>query len=77
MGTPTGTGMDENKTVELSDGRVMLNSRDGAGANPHFRKVAYSSDGGLTYSTPLPRRSSQIGGTTARSHGCTPDAAQR
>ncbi|WP_081736901.1 exo-alpha-sialidase [Arthrobacter sp. MA-N2] len=53
MGTPTGTGMDENKTVELSDGRVMLNSRDSSGANPHFRKVAYSLDGGVTYSTPV------------------------
>ncbi|WP_423183830.1 exo-alpha-sialidase [Arthrobacter sp. NyZ413] len=53
MGTPTGTGMDENKVVELSDGRIMLNSRDSSGANPHYRKVAYSSDGGATYSTPV------------------------
>lgn len=53
LGKPTGTGMDENKAVELSDGRVMLNSRDSTGANPHFRKVAYSSDGGVTYSTPV------------------------
>lgn len=51
LGTPTGTGMDENKTVELSDGRVMLNSRDSSGANPHYRKVAYSTDGGASYST--------------------------
>jgi len=47
VGTPVGTGMDENKTVELSDGRVMLNSRDSAGSK--YRKVAYSSDGGQTY----------------------------
>lgn len=47
VGTPVGTGMDENKTVELSDGRVMLNSRDSAGSK--FRKVAYSTDGGTTY----------------------------
>ncbi len=53
MGTPTGTGMDENKTVELSDGTVMLNSRDSTGANPHYRKVAYSTDGGASYSTPV------------------------
>ena len=46
-GTPVGTGMDENKVVELSDGRVMLNSRDSAGSR--FRKVAYSTDGGQTY----------------------------
>ncbi|WP_372698800.1 exo-alpha-sialidase [Arthrobacter sp. JSM 101049] len=42
-----GTGMDENKVVELSDGRVMLNSRDST--NGHFRKVAISEDGGQTY----------------------------
>jgi sialidase-1 len=42
-----GTGMDENKVVELSDGRVMLNSRDsdrGGG-----RKIAISTDGGESY----------------------------
>ncbi|WP_265521469.1 sialidase family protein [Oerskovia flava] len=47
VGAPVGTGMDENKTVELSDGRVMLNSRDSAGSK--YRKIAYSTDGGLTY----------------------------
>ncbi|MGO3813930.1 MAG: exo-alpha-sialidase [Cellulosimicrobium funkei] len=47
VGQPVGTGMDENKTVELSDGRVMLNSRDSAGSK--YRKVAYSTDGGVTY----------------------------
>lgn len=46
-GVPVGTGMDENKTVELSDGRVMLNSRDSA--NGKFRKVAISTDGGHSY----------------------------
>ncbi|WP_298040394.1 sialidase family protein [uncultured Microbacterium sp.] len=46
-GTPFGTGMDENKTVELSDGRVMMNSRDSA--RSYYRKVAYSTDGGVTY----------------------------
>ncbi|WP_419993896.1 exo-alpha-sialidase [Streptomyces boninensis] len=43
-GTPVGPG-DENKTVELSDGRIMLNNR----AAP-YRTVAYSRDGGATYS---------------------------
>ncbi|MDO2935549.1 sialidase family protein [Paeniglutamicibacter sulfureus] len=43
-----GTGMDENKVVELSDGRVMLNSRDSN--NGGFRKVAISTDGGHSYS---------------------------
>ena len=49
-GTPVGTGMDENKVVELSDGSLMLNSRasDGSG----FRKVAHSTDGGQTWSEP-------------------------
>ena len=49
-GQPTGTGMDENKVVELSDGSLMLNSRasDGSG----FRKVARSTDGGQTWSEP-------------------------
>jgi sialidase-1 len=46
-GEPVGVGMDENKVVELSDGRVMLNSRDSHGSK--FRKVAYSEDGGVTY----------------------------
>lgn len=44
MGAPVGPGADENKVVELSDGRLMLNSR----AKPH-RKVAWSSDGGETW----------------------------
>lgn len=47
MGAPVGTAMDENKVVELSDGRVMLNSRDSA--NGHGRKIAISTDGGATY----------------------------
>ncbi|MEU9650960.1 exo-alpha-sialidase [Streptomyces sp. NPDC048110] len=44
MGTPVGPGGDENKTVELSDGRVMLNNR-----SKPYRTVAHSSDGGATY----------------------------
>ncbi len=44
MGAPVGPGADENKVVELSDGRLMLNSR----AKP-YRKVASSSDGGETW----------------------------
>lgn len=46
-GEPVGVGMDENKTVELSDGRVMLNSRDSYRSG--YRKVAISEDGGVTY----------------------------
>ncbi|MBL3808038.1 exo-alpha-sialidase [Streptomyces sp. BRB081] len=44
MGTPVGPGGDENKTVELSDGRVLLNNRSAP-----YRTVAYSTDGGVTY----------------------------
>jgi len=53
-GSPVGTGMDENKVVELSDGSLMLNSRasDGSG----FRKVATSTDGGQTWSEPVSDR---------------------
>ncbi|MDO5735091.1 MAG: NPCBM/NEW2 domain-containing protein [Propionibacteriaceae bacterium] len=41
---PIGPGADENKTVELSNGDVLLNSR----AAP-YRRVATSTDGGATY----------------------------
>ncbi|MCC6316624.1 MAG: exo-alpha-sialidase [Gemmatimonadaceae bacterium] len=43
-GQLVGPGLDENKTVELDDGRVMLNSR----ATPH-RLIAFSADGGETW----------------------------
>mgnify|MGYP002717414194 FL=1 len=46
-GNPVGRMMDENKVVELSDGTLMLNSRDAARSGR--RKVAYSHDGGLTW----------------------------
>ncbi|UKY48788.1 sialidase family protein [Streptomyces inhibens] len=51
MGTPVGPLMDENKTVELADGRVMLNSRTSSTTK---RLVAHSRDGGLSYSAPAP-----------------------
>ncbi|CAN5900698.1 sialidase family protein [soil metagenome] len=44
MGHLVGPGLDENKSVELSNGTLMLNSR----ATP-YRKVAYSNDGGVTW----------------------------
>ena len=46
-GNPVGRMMDENKVVELSDGTLMLNSRDAARSGR--RKVAYSHDGGRTW----------------------------
>lgn len=48
-GKLVGPGMDENKVVELADGRLMLNSRSRSG----YRKVAYSTDGGETWSQPV------------------------
>ncbi|ATG52764.1 exo-alpha-sialidase [Brachybacterium vulturis] len=47
MGTPVGTQMDENKVAELSDGTVMLNSREHVRTG--HRWVALSHDGGETY----------------------------
>ncbi len=47
-GEPFGTAMDENKVVELSDGRLMVNSRTSNGTQ-QLRKVAISEDGGQTY----------------------------
>ncbi|MDN5600688.1 MAG: glycoside hydrolase [Brachybacterium sp.] len=47
MGTPVGTEMDENKVAELSDGTVMLNSREHVRTG--HRWVALSHDGGETY----------------------------
>ncbi|WP_407285712.1 exo-alpha-sialidase [Streptomyces sp. BP-8] len=49
LGEPVGPRMDENKTVELADGRIMLNSRTNG---VRRRLVAHSWDGGLTYSAP-------------------------
>ncbi|MDU0970270.1 MAG: exo-alpha-sialidase [Actinomycetaceae bacterium] len=47
VGKPFGTGMDENKVVELSDGTLMVNSRASDGTKA--RKIALSTDGGETY----------------------------
>ncbi|MFD8798784.1 exo-alpha-sialidase [Streptomyces atroolivaceus] len=43
-GNPVGPGGDENKTVELSDGRIMLNNRSAP-----YRTIAHSTDGGVNY----------------------------
>lgn len=47
-GAFTGDGMDENKSVELSNGDVMMNSRASSGGQGG-RKVAISKDGGESY----------------------------
>ncbi|OBT48727.1 hypothetical protein VE00_00846 [Pseudogymnoascus sp. WSF 3629] len=74
MGSPVGVGMDENKVVELSNGNVMLNSRPSDGSG--YRKVAISTDGGITYS--VPKNETQLpdptnNGAIARMY---PDAAE-
>ncbi|WP_350258404.1 exo-alpha-sialidase [Scrofimicrobium sp. R131] len=64
-GEPVGPNMDENKVVELSDGRVMLNSRSSGSSGGRW--IAYSDDGaetwtGLTFDTQLtdPRNNASI-----------------
>ena len=52
FGVADGYRMDENKVVELSDGTLMVNSRI-QGPGPVGRWVAYSHDGGQTYSQPV------------------------
>jgi sialidase-1 len=51
LGTSIGTGLDENKAVELDDGRVMQNIRAYEKTRTH-RLVAISRDGGLTFGVP-------------------------
>lgn len=46
-GKPVGVDMDENKVVELSDGSVLLNSRDHVKGG--YRKTAISRNGGESY----------------------------
>ncbi|MFE9907083.1 sialidase family protein [Streptomyces clavifer] len=43
-GNPVGPGGDENKAVELNDGRIMLNNRSAP-----YRTIAHSTDGGVNY----------------------------
>lgn len=49
-GNFVGTNMDENKVVELSDGRLMLNSRMHTEGGARY--VSYSDDGAQTWSEP-------------------------
>lgn len=46
-GEPVGQDMDETTVVELSDGRVLLNSRDHARGG--HRRIAVSADGGASW----------------------------
>lgn len=51
LGASIGTGLDENKAVELDDGRVMQNIRAYEKTRTH-RIVAMSRDGGITFGAP-------------------------
>ena len=55
MGASIGTGLDENKAVELADGRVMQNIRAHA-KGQDYRWVAVSEDGGIRFGAPVPER---------------------
>ncbi|MEC9464988.1 MAG: sialidase family protein [Myxococcota bacterium] len=48
LGGDLGAGTDESQLVELSDGRVMMNSR--YVGEEHFRAISYSEDEGTTWS---------------------------
>ncbi|MGP5055756.1 sialidase family protein [Brachybacterium paraconglomeratum] len=74
MGTPVGTEMDENKVAELSDGTVMLNSREHVRTGRRW--VAYSHDGGATWED-LHRDPSLVDpGNNAQLSRAHPDAPQ-
>ncbi|KAJ5505203.1 Sialidase family [Penicillium expansum] len=74
MGKVVGTGMDENKVVELSNGNLMLNSRPSDGSG--YRKVATSTDGGETWSTPTSETQLPDPGNNGAITRMYPDAAQ-
>lgn len=73
MGKVIGTGMDENKVVELSNGNLMLNSRPSDGSG--YRKVATSTDGGETWSTPASETQLPDPGNNGAITRMYPDAA--
>ncbi|GAA1285275.1 exo-alpha-sialidase [Brachybacterium alimentarium] len=73
MGTPVGTEMDENKVVELSDGTLMMNSRENVRTGRRW--VALSHDGGETWEG-LHRDESLVDpGNNAQITRAYPDAA--
>lgn len=74
MGTPVGTEMDENKVVELSDGTLMMNSRENVRTGRRW--VALSHDGGETWED-LHRDPSLVDpGNNAQITRAYPDAPQ-
>ncbi|KAJ5206506.1 Neuraminidase [Penicillium cf. griseofulvum] len=73
-GNVVGTGMDENKVVELSNGNLMLNSRPSDGSG--YRKVAISTDGGVNWSTPKTETQLPDPGNNGSIARAYPDAKQ-
>ena len=74
MGTPVGTEMDENKVAELSDGTLMMNSRENVRTGRRW--VAVSHDGGETWED-LHRDPSLVDpGNNAQLSRAYPDAPQ-
>ncbi|MBP2410577.1 sialidase family protein [Brachybacterium fresconis] len=74
MGTPVGTEMDENKVVELSDGTLMMNSREHVRTG--HRWVALSHDGGETWQDLHRDPSLRDPGNNAQITRAYPDAPQ-
>ncbi|OQE17700.1 hypothetical protein PENFLA_c023G03206 [Penicillium flavigenum] len=74
MGKVIGTGMDENKVVELSNGNLVLNSRPSDGSG--YRKVATSTNGGESWSTPASETQLPDPGNNGAITRMYPDAAQ-
>lgn len=75
VGSKVGSRMDENKVVELSDGSILLNSRDNA-RSLGGRWIARSTDGGVSYSAPVADMNLVDGGTNAALFRLFPAAAQ-
>ncbi|KAJ5971529.1 Neuraminidase [Penicillium vulpinum] len=73
-GNVIGTGMDENKVVELSDGTLMMNSRPSDGSG--YRKVATSTDGGANWTVPVSETQLPDPGNNGAITRAYPDAAQ-
>lgn len=50
-GAVTGLGTDESQVVELNDGSILLDSRQGIGTNRSHRRLFLSTDGGESWSS--------------------------
>jgi sialidase-1 len=50
LGGVVGDTVNECQVVELADGSLLINMRNGRGTDSHFRAVSRSTDGGMTWS---------------------------